>query len=97
MMKTQTAVFFFALLCTMLSLASATKCFCLQNNGADTRVGLNRLACQRAGHDFYSDGCYVATTNGCAVPPRGPEIDQLIGACRSLGKEWSSGYLNCRC
>ncbi|KAF8946243.1 hypothetical protein BGZ47_000992 [Haplosporangium gracile] len=98
MMKTQTTTLFsFALFCTMMSMAAATKCFCLQDSGADTRLGLNRLACKRAGHDFHPDGCYVATTNGCDVPPRGPEIDQMIAACKSLGNEWSAGYLNCQC
>ncbi|KAK3839435.1 MAG: hypothetical protein JOS17DRAFT_729117 [Linnemannia elongata] len=97
MKYTSATLFVFALLCTLLSLASATKCFCLQNSGADTRLGLNRLACQRAGHDFYPDGCYLATTNGCGVPPQGPEIDQMINACKSLGGDWSAGYLNCRC
>ncbi|KAG0271000.1 hypothetical protein BGZ95_001270, partial [Linnemannia exigua] len=58
--------------------ADAIKCFCLTNNGGNTPVGLNRLACQRAHHDFHPDGCYVASDNGCAVPPRGREIDELI-------------------
>ncbi|KAH7057977.1 hypothetical protein BKA57DRAFT_141287 [Linnemannia elongata] len=81
----------------LLTLTSATKCFCLRNNGGDTPLGLNRLACQRAGHDFHEDGCYVATTNGCAVPPQGPEINQMIDACKFLEGDWTNGYLNCNC
>jgi hypothetical protein len=77
--------------------AIGTACFCLQNDGSNTRIGLNRLACQRAGHQFHENGCWVATVNGCSVPPRGLEIDQLVSACRSLGSQWSSGYLNCNC
>ncbi|KAG0078419.1 hypothetical protein BGZ90_005279 [Linnemannia elongata] len=98
-MKPQTSALFFliTLLSALLTLTSATKCFCLRNNGGDTPLGLNRLACQRAGHAFHEDGCYVATTSGCAVPPQGPEINQMIDACKSLEGDWSNGYLNCNC
>ncbi|KAF9899793.1 hypothetical protein EC991_008325 [Linnemannia zychae] len=100
-MKNQLTTVFFVVMMLILSMipstVTATKCFCLTNDGQDTRIGLNRLACKRAGHDFYPDGCYVATTNGCGVPPQGPEINQLRNACKSLGGDWSAGYMNCRC